>query len=127
MSSQKPAPSRDDVEQAMSQSAALDSVQRHRPHWDDYVSEGVIDSVPDSDASGEHRVQVRGHENVVKMLKMNEEANRLAAWHGDNQAESPARRTRREEREERVARKRHKPRAMFVVPEMPWKRKKESA
>ena len=78
------------------------------------------------DESGTHRIQVQGHENVVKMLKMNEQANNLSAWYGDNQAESSPRRARREERDEMKARKQHQPRASIIVPEMPWKRGKES-
>jgi hypothetical protein len=113
-------PSKVDVDAALSQADTLEKVQRHRPKWDDYVAEGIINGKPEPDENGTHRAKVNGHDRVTKMLKMNEEANRLASWHGDNQAESPNRRRRREEREERTARKRHKPRASTIVPEMPW-------
>ena len=95
---------------------ALDKVQKHRPTLEDYVSEGVIDHIPE----GKFSIPVNG----ARVLQMNDEANRLAAWHGDNQAESPSRRARREQRAEKLARLRHSPRASIVVPEMPWKRRK---
>ena len=122
--SRRPQPSKQDIAGALATNDALDKVQRQRPKWEDYVAEGVIDSVPKPDASGNCRVQVSGHGNVVRMLQMNEQANNLAAWHGDNRAESSPRRSRREERSEAKARKQHRPRASIIVPEMPWKRKR---
>jgi len=119
-----PKPDKAQVEAAIATNEALEKVQRQRPRWEDYVSEGVIDKAPEPDADGNCRVSVSGHGNVVRMLQMNESANRLSAWHGDNRAEAPARRARREERAEKKARKNHRPRATIVVPEMPWKRKK---
>jgi hypothetical protein len=123
VSERKPQPTPRDVEAAISENATLEKVQRQRPRWEDYVSEGIIDSVPQPDENGQCRASVNGHGNVVKMLKMNEEANRLAAWHGDNRAESAMRRVRRDERVEAKARKTHRPHASIVVPEMPWKKK----
>jgi hypothetical protein len=110
--------------EAESLAASLDKVQRHRPRWEDYVSEGVIESVPEPDAAGELRASVSGHGAVVKMLKMNEEAGRVESWGADNRAESQSRRRRREERAEKRARKFHRASASIVVPEMPWKRKR---
>ena len=124
MSSRVAAPSKEQVDAALASTAAVEKVQKKRPQWDDYVAEGIIPSVPQPDADGKVRVKVEGHDNVVKMLKMNEEANRLASWYGDNQAESPNRRRRREERQEKLARKTHRARASIMVPEMPWKRKR---
>jgi hypothetical protein len=97
-------------------SAGLDKVAALRPTLDDYVAEGVIPYRPE----GKYSIPVNGK----RVLQMNEAANRLAAWHGDNQAESPRRRTRREQRAERNERKFHRARATIVVPEMPWKRKR---
>ena len=111
-----PTPNREQVAQAIAHSEALEKVERLRPTLDDYVSEGVLPFKPE----GKYSIPVDGK----RVLQMNEEANRLAAWHGDNQAESPNRKKRREERAERTARARHTPRATIVVPEMPWKRGK---
>lgn len=117
-----------DVRRAVADTeSALESIQKvksQRPTWEDYVSEGIIDSVPEPGPDGSFNASVNGHERVVKMLQMNEQANRLEAWHADNSAESPRRRERREAREEIKARKFHRPRASIIVPEMPWKRRK---
>ena len=112
----QPRPSKQAIEDAKARSAAAEKVAALRPSLDDYVAEGVLPHKPE----GKFSIPVDGR----RVLQMNEEANRAAAWHGDNQAESPARRRKREERTERLARKNHRPRASIVVPEMPWKRRK---
>jgi hypothetical protein len=119
-----PKPTKKQIEAAIADNAALEKVQRTRPRWEDYVSEGVIDHAPEMDPDGQARVSVSGHGKVVRMLQMNEEANRLASWNGDNRAEAPGRVARREERAEKKARKFHRASASIVVPEMPWKRKR---
>lgn len=112
----QPRPSKQDIESAAERAAAAEKVAALRPSLDDYVSEGVLPYKPD----GKFSIPVDGK----RVLQMNEQANRLAAWHGDNQAESPARRRKREAREERMARKNHRPRASIIVPELPWKKKR---
>ena len=116
MSRQAPVLSREDVARAIAQNEALEKVERLRPTLDDYVSEGVLPYRPE----GKYSIPVNG----ARVLQMNEQANRLAAWHGDNQAETPARRARREQRAEAKARRQHRARASIIVPEMPWKRKR---
>ena len=118
----QPKPSKSDLAQSNAAAEALDKVQRHRPRWDDYVAAGVIDRVPEPGEDGKVVAKVRGHEKVVRMMQMNEEANNLAAWHGDNRAESPQRRAKREEQAEVAARKHHRARASIVHPGLPWKK-----
>ena len=113
-----------DVAEAMSQSEALERVRQHRPSAEDYYAEGVIDSRPEPDAEGRVDIPISGHENVMRALKMNEEANRMEAAHFDARRESPLKRDYQEAKAERRARKFHRARASIVVPEMPWKRKK---
>lgn len=110
------APSKDDIAAAHARADAMEKVAKLRPTLEDYVSEGVIDHMPE----GKYAIPVDGK----RVLQMNESANRLAAWHGDNLAESSTRKSRREARAETLARKNHRPRVMFVVPEMPWKRRR---
>lgn len=102
----------------------MERIKRTRPSVEDYVAEGVIDHAPEPDSEGKIDMPIRGHERVVRALQMNEEANRMEAWHFDNRREQPMRASRLEAAEERKARKFHTPRATIVVPEMPWKRKR---
>ena len=113
-----------DIAESVAQAESLEKVKRARPSVEDYVSEGVLPHMPEVDDEGQVNCRIEGHENVVRALKMNEEANRLEAEHFDARHESPLKRAYREEKEERRARKFHRPRASIVVPEMPWKRKK---
>lgn len=111
-----PEPSKEQVADAIRLNSELEKVERLRPTLQDYADEGVIDHVPEP---GPFHIPVDGR----RVLQMNEQANNLAAWHGDNRAETPARRARREARAEAKARRTHRPRASIIVPEMPWKRK----
>lgn len=108
-------PTRAEIEASQERARATEKVKALRPTLEDYVSEGVIDHVPE----GKYSIPVDGK----RVLQMNEEANRLAAWHGDNLAASPAKAAVREAQAEKIARKRHRPRASIIVPEMPWKRR----
>ena len=128
----KPEVDRGAVESAVADNAALEKVQRLRPRLEDYVAEGIIDSVPEPDLEGQIHARIEGHEKVVRALQMNEEANRIAGWHGDDR--HAKRRTEkirgrsgeaiyvRPEDAERRERKFHRPRMSIVVPELPWKR-----
>ena len=110
------------AEDAAAAVASLDKVGQLRPRWQDYVDEGVIDSVPEPGPDGEPRASVQGHDKVVRMLQMNEAANNLSAWRADNLRDAPERRSRNEARAERKARKFHRPRVSITVPDLPWKR-----
>lgn len=100
--SSAPAPTQQDVERALETNKALDKVARLRPSLDDYVSEGVLPYKPE----GKFSIPVDGR----RVLQMNEDANRLAGWYGDNNADDPRRRSLREARAEKKARK------CFTVP-----------
>lgn len=99
----------------MADAAALESARRHRPSVEDYVSEGVIDHMPEVDANGQIDCKIEGHENVVRALQMNEEYRRYESNHMDSRAESPRLRQKREERAEAQARKRWRPGRKTIV------------
>lgn len=111
-----------EVEACMSDAAALERVRSHRASVEDYVSEGVIDHMPEEDANGHIDVRIEGHDNVVRALQMNEEFRRYEAEHFDARVSAPIRSDRREAHEEARARKHHVSRPSIIVPEMPWKR-----
>lgn len=97
-----PQPSKQQVAEAIDTTKQLDKVARLRPTLDDYVSEGVLPYKPE----GKFSIPVDGK----RVLQMNEEANRLAGWYGDNNADRPRRKALREFRAEKKARK------FFVAP-----------
>lgn len=113
--------SRKQVQEAIEHGAKLEQIKKLRPTWDDYVAEGVLDHKPEPGPDGQVEATIQGHDNVVRALQMNREASRLSAWHADNYREKLPM---SDEQTERRARKRHRPRAIFIVPEMPWKKGK---
>ena len=106
----------------MAEASRLARIEAKRAPIEEYVSEGVIPFAPEPDDEGRINVKIEGHDNVVRALQMNEQANRERAEHMDSRYAS--RTDMIEANDERAARKRHTPRASIVVPEMPWKRKK---
>lgn len=102
-----PKPTREQVAEAVRLNAELEKVQSLRPTLDDYVSEGVLPHMPE----GKFSIPVNGR----RVLEMNEQANRLAGWYGDNHADDPRRRGLREARGEKKARKFFRPPIRSVV------------
>lgn len=98
------------IQSALDDSTAATKVKSLRPSLADYVAEGVIDSLPEPGPDGKYEAKVRGHDKVVRMLQMNEQANNLDAWNADNRSEKPLQRRKREAVDERRARK------FFVAP-----------
>lgn len=94
-------PSKQDIEQAQTIAGDLDKVAAHRPSLDDYVSEGVLPYKPE----GKFSFPVNGK----RVLQMNEEANRMAAWCADNRSEASSRRANRAAIAERTARRSFSP------------------
>lgn len=75
-------PSPSETQQALTSTAVIEKADAHRPGWGDLVSEGVIDHLPEPGADGEPETTVRGHENVVRLMQMNERANLIEGDYG---------------------------------------------
>lgn len=65
-------PSKAQLYRALEQGKALLKADKLKPAISDYVSEGVLKHAPEPDAQGKINVKVQGHDNVVRMLQMNE-------------------------------------------------------
>lgn len=70
-------PSQSEIQQSLTSSAVIEKADEQRPGWDDLVSEGVIDRLPEPGADGEPEMRVNGHDNVVRLLQMQEQANQI--------------------------------------------------
>jgi hypothetical protein len=81
VTSKKPSPS--EIQQASDTLAAVQKADALRPGWDDLLSEGVIDHIPEPGADGEPETTVHGHDKVVRLLQMQEQANLLDGERGE--------------------------------------------
>lgn len=60
------------VNQALSEAAILEKAAKLKPSVSDYVSEGVIDHVPDPGPDGKIDQPIKGNRNVIRALQMME-------------------------------------------------------
>ena len=124
-------PSPKQVEQALSDAAAMATIHSHKPTWEDYVAEGVLDHAPEPGPDGVAEAKVEGHDRVVRMLKMNERFRNLESDLGDKTfSRIPKAKIRGvggqiqhvpEREAERRERKHFHPRTSIMVPALPWK------
>lgn len=103
------------IKETVSEAEALATIHRSKPSVDDYISEGVLDSMPEEDAQGQIDVKVQGHDKVVRMLQMNEEFRRKESDYFDNLRDSKKKAAWRAQHAERKARKFHAPAIRTMV------------
>ena len=70
--SKPPSLSPAEIQRSLGRTKALAEAAALKPSVSDYVSEGVLDHSPETDAEGRINVKVTGHKRVVRMLQMNE-------------------------------------------------------
>lgn len=76
-----PPPDPGEIERSLENMAAVERADESRPQWDDYVREGVIDTVPEPDADGNIDVVVSDPEKAKRAFEMTEEAALKEAEH----------------------------------------------